>query len=1106
LSINSSTGELSGTPPANSAGTYTFTVTVDDGQQTASKQFDLTVNVQLVADFEANPTSGKAPLDVTFTDKSTGNPTSWEWDFDNDGNVDSTVQNPTHTYSNPGWYTVKLTVSDGATSDTCVKERYILVYSNVYYVDWVNGDDAKSGTTWSDAWKTIGHALSVAGDYDFVLVADATYNETNLDFGGKKIYLKGVDHNTAGQRPVIDCQSSGRAFYFGSGETKDCVIDNFAIQNGKVEDTYGGAIVCENNSSPTIRSCVFENNKTEDTNGTDDNENGGAIYCYDNSSPTLMNCTFSGNGATGGYSYGGAIYCYDNCSLTVMNCTFSGNSATWDGGAIWCYSSNPTITGCTFSGNSAGQSGGAIYCYYSGPTIRNCVFSSNYAPAEGGAIACNANSSPTVTNCTFNGNSARQYGGAIACVNFSSPTITNCAFSSNSVIFNGGVLHCYDSSSPTLTNCTFSGNSASGWGGVIWCTSSSNPTLNNSVLWGDSASYGGSNEIAADSGCTVTLNYCCVDNTGYGGNGTIDDSNNCIHDDPQFVDAANGNYHLKPTSPCIDAGNNSYVPSGVTTDLDGNQRVVDGGSGNAVVDIGAYEFCNIIYVDGTSGDDANDGLSWGKAKKTIQGGIDAASDRWLVLVADGTSGNKDIDFGGKKIYLKGVDHNTAGARPVIDCQSNGRAFYFHSGETKDCVIDNFTIQNGKVEDTYGGAIACRNSSPTIRNCVFQNNKAVDTNGVGDDEDGGAIFCEFHSSPTIINCTFSGNSAEYGGAIRCDIFGSPTVTNCTFSNNSAGYGGAIACHSSSSPSIINCVFSNNSATRGYDGGGGGIYCNCSNPSVTNCTFSGNEAVNGYGGAIFCYSSSPTLTNCTFGSNSAHDFGGAIYCYYSSSPSIVNCTFSSNSADDRGGAIYCKKNSSPSVTNCTFSNNSASYYGGAIYCNSSNPVLTNCVFSGNIANNDGGAIYCCDSSNLTVTNCTLSDNSATNFFGGAIECYSNSSATLNNCILWGDSASAGGGEVYADSGCTVTLNYCCVDNTGYGGSGTIDDSNNCIHDDPQFVDAANGDYHLKSTSPCIDEGNNSLVPSGVDKDLDGNQRVVDGGSGTAVVDIGAYEYQP
>jgi len=122
-------------------------------------------------------------------------------------------------------------------------------------------------------------------------------------------------------------------------------------------------------------------------------------------------------------------------------------------------------------------------------------------------------------------------------------------------------------------------------------------------------------------------------------------------------------------------------------------------------------------------------------------------------------------------------------------------------------------------------------------------------------------------------------------------------------------------------------------------------------------------------------------------------------------------------------------------------------------------------------------------------------------------------LNNSILWGNSASSGGDEIYIyDSGSSCTLNYCCVDDTGYGfasgvPSTTIDDSNNCFSADPQFVDAAGGDYHLKDTSPCIDAGDNTLVPGGVDKDLDGNQRIVDGDNdGTATVDIGAYEYQP
>lgn len=60
-----------------------------------------------VANFTATPTSGTPPLTVSFTDLSNG-ASEWAWDFENDGTVDSTRQNPTHTYNTPGIYTVKL--------------------------------------------------------------------------------------------------------------------------------------------------------------------------------------------------------------------------------------------------------------------------------------------------------------------------------------------------------------------------------------------------------------------------------------------------------------------------------------------------------------------------------------------------------------------------------------------------------------------------------------------------------------------------------------------------------------------------------------------------------------------------------------------------------------------------------------------------------------------------------------------------------------------------------------------------------------------------------------------------------------------------------------
>ncbi|MBP2145088.1 PKD repeat protein [Methanofollis sp. W23] len=79
----------------------------------------------LNADFKAFPRSGVAPLEVAFTDLSTGSPTSWAWDF-GDG-TGSTAQFPTHTYTKPGTYTVSLTISDGTSADTERKVGYITV-------------------------------------------------------------------------------------------------------------------------------------------------------------------------------------------------------------------------------------------------------------------------------------------------------------------------------------------------------------------------------------------------------------------------------------------------------------------------------------------------------------------------------------------------------------------------------------------------------------------------------------------------------------------------------------------------------------------------------------------------------------------------------------------------------------------------------------------------------------------------------------------------------------------------------------------------------------------------------------------------------------------
>jgi len=78
-----------------------------------------------VAGFTGTPTSGTAPLTVTFTDSSINTPTSWSWNF-GDGST-STIQNPSHTYMGAGTYTVSLTATNTAGSHTITRTNYITV-------------------------------------------------------------------------------------------------------------------------------------------------------------------------------------------------------------------------------------------------------------------------------------------------------------------------------------------------------------------------------------------------------------------------------------------------------------------------------------------------------------------------------------------------------------------------------------------------------------------------------------------------------------------------------------------------------------------------------------------------------------------------------------------------------------------------------------------------------------------------------------------------------------------------------------------------------------------------------------------------------------------
>lgn len=78
-----------------------------------------------VANYSGTPRSGTAPLEVSFTDSSTGEITSWSWTFGDGGT--GAQQHPTYTYDDPGTYTVTLEVSGPGGTDSETKTDYITV-------------------------------------------------------------------------------------------------------------------------------------------------------------------------------------------------------------------------------------------------------------------------------------------------------------------------------------------------------------------------------------------------------------------------------------------------------------------------------------------------------------------------------------------------------------------------------------------------------------------------------------------------------------------------------------------------------------------------------------------------------------------------------------------------------------------------------------------------------------------------------------------------------------------------------------------------------------------------------------------------------------------
>ncbi|MEH2141677.1 DUF4347 domain-containing protein [Nostoc sp.] len=654
----------------------------------------------------------------------------------------------------------------------------------------------------------------------------------------------------------------------------------------------------------------------------------GSIKVNRNSILSLANTSVSGNTAESGISNSGILGLtntsvfgntqggiYNGGTLSLTNSSVRGNT---QGGIFNDGSSGKTgtlsLTNSSVSGNTA-NSGGGIY--NQGGTLRltNSTVSGNRANSGGGIFNGDDGSyfsgSATLTNSTISGNTALEDGGGIYNGNayvgdniltLISTTINhNTADSdSNGTGNGGGIFDNYNSGSNVkVSNTIIAGNFDNSTSGDI------NPDVRGGVI--DS----GNNLIGNNTGSSNFTTSSLV--------GTSASPINPKLGVLQNNGGATLTHALLVGSPAINAGKNSLVPAGITTDQRGAgfNRIFNG-----VIDIGAYEIQPPTTKPPVNTDtvvtNANDS--------------GAGSLRQAILNANATLGADTITFAGvftdatpdiitltsgKLTITNDITILGTGASNLTISGNNVSGVFEILGAGTDASIDGLKIANAN--DPLGSILVNSNASLSLtRSTVSDNNGVV-----------GGIFNR--GTLSLTGSTVSGNS---GSSLGGGIFnkGNLSLTGSTVSNNNAyvgfypAYGGGI--FNIGKLSITGSTVSNNSASasglnRGgpdpYPSYGGGIY-NSGTVNLTSSTVSDGTAQSGggiYNSGIF------KLNNSTISGNRAYVDGGGIS--NSGTLTVTNSTITNNSAEDfydrnaDGGGIFNYSNGTVLVGNTIIAGN-------------------------------------------------------------------------------------------------------------------------------------------------------------------------------------------